>query len=89
MKNYHSSYFVDVTVDEKTKTACLSDSMRSRFFVDLTVQSEYDGLKSWLKNVFVRGIPQTLTVFEYEKRGEGCDVENYVVRFLNMPQAES
>lgn len=78
---FHSGYIVDVVVAE---TIALKDSSRSIFYVDPKDKDIVLQFKQWMKNIFLKGIPQTLTVVEYEDRGEDPDMKKFIKKFYNV-----
>lgn len=78
---FHSCYIVDVIVAE---TIILKDSSKIVFYVDPTEKEIIVQFKQWFKELFLKGIPQTLTVVEYEDRGEDPDVKKFVKKFCNI-----
>lgn len=79
-RNFRSCFVVDVQVAEKSAT--LTDSSRNRYTVDLSNDALVDQFKSWLHNVFLKGISQKLTIIEYANIGTPPDIELSVVKFL-------
>ena len=63
-RSYHSSFIVDVSISDTLVT--LTDSTRGRYSVDLTDKEVFGQFMTWLDTVFLKGIPQKLTVFEYK-----------------------
>lgn len=86
VKRFHSCFAVDATVSGAE--AVITDSTRCRWHADLSSEDVRAGFKAWLKGVFLKGVAQTLTVFEYEERGEAPDAENWIVRFHSLPEQQ-
>lgn len=83
-RSFHSCFAVDASVSGAE--AVITDSMRMKWRADLSDEGVKAGFKTWLRNVFLRGVAQTLTVFEYEERGEDPDQENWITKFCNLPE---
>lgn len=83
-RRFHSCFAIDANVTGSE--AVITDSTRCRWHVDLGNAEAQAGFKSWLKGVFLKGVAQTLTVFEYEERGEAPDAENWIIRFCNVSE---
>lgn len=81
-RRFHSCFVTDVQASDKGTV--ITDSTRCRWYV----RTDSDEFKSWLKNVFLKGIAQTLTVFEYVEVGDAPDVEYHIVKFYNVPKQE-
>lgn len=58
-----SRYITDVEIADRYIE--IIDSQHLPYYIDKT-SSAYEDFKNWFKNVFIRGIPQFLTVFEYK-----------------------
>lgn len=82
MKCYRSCYMIDVQWSDKIIT--LTDSSRNRYFVDIAEKPAYESFQKWLTGVFLKGISQTLTVIEYEDRGNDENFEIYIREFMNV-----
>lgn len=82
MKCYRSCYMTDVQWSDKIVT--LTDSNRNRYFVDINEKSAYESFQNWINMVFLKGISQTLTVIEYEDRGNDADFALYIREFINV-----
>ena len=41
--------------------------------------------KTWMEKIFLKGVPQTLTVFEYEDVGTETDFDCRIKKFCNLP----
>lgn len=80
-KKFRSCFAVDVSVG---KNVVITDSMRCRWHVDAGNAETAAGFRLWLKDVFLKGVAQVPTVFEYETRGEAPDAENWVTKFFNV-----
>lgn len=80
-KAYRSTFIVDVQISDTEIR--LQDSGRNFFYIKLSDKTACDSFKQWLKNVFLKGVAQTVSIFEYtvEKRDEG-EVGMYIVKFL-------
>lgn len=76
---YHSCYVVDVR--EEGERWRLTDSTQRAWFVYKADAAEA-GFDRWLRNSFLAGKAGTLTVFEYEDRGDDPDFECVVTSFM-------
>lgn len=83
---FHSCFAVDASKASEAE-AVITDSTNRRWHVDLSDPAAKADFKKWLAGVFLRGVAQTLTVFEYAQRGEGHDAEYWVTRFFLPKQA--
>ena len=81
---FHSCFAINV--DVVGSEAVISDSTRAKWHVDMSDEKVKADFKNWLKNVFLKGVAQTLTVFEYEIRGEDPDQEAWIVKFHALPE---
>lgn len=81
-RRFHSCYIIDVTDEPKYSRIRLTDSTRMSWFVDVNDKDTAESFKSWLSGSFLKGVPNTLTVFEYEDRGDDPDIENYIKKFF-------
>ena len=88
-RKFHSCYVIDIVDETQYKRIRLTDSNRLSWFIDSSDEKIGSEFKNWLKNVFFKGIAGALTIFEYEDHGEAPDIENYVVKFINVPKEES
>ena len=86
IRRFHSCFVVDVQASEDD--IVITDSTRCRWHVKADSTDAVAGFKSWLKNVFLKGVAQTLTVFEYAEVGEQPDAEYQIVKFYNCPKQE-
>lgn len=72
-------------VKVKDKIVILTDSQRMTYYIDSTDMDKSE-FEAWLEGVFLKGISQTLTVFEYVDKGEVGDFEYHIVKFHNVPK---
>ena len=63
-RKFRSCFIVDVNF--KDDIIVLSDNARNKFYVNLNNANLVTQFKTWFKEVFKKGIAQTLTIFEYE-----------------------
>lgn len=82
---FHSCFVVDVKCSGST--AKLIDSTKTTWNVDLSDGDLAQQFKKWLESVFLKGVAQTLTVFEYEDRSAEMDFEFWVKKFCSSTQA--
>lgn len=85
-RSYHSSFIVDVSIRDTLVT--LTDSTRGRYSVDLTDKEVFEQFKTWFHTVFLKGIPQHLTVFEYKDVGKDADFDFWITKFCNLKREE-
>lgn len=81
-KKFRSCFAVDVSAG--VGDVVITDSARCRWHVDTGNEEAASGFRSWLKDVFLKGVAQVPTVFEYETRGEPPDAENWILKFFNV-----
>lgn len=82
---FRSCFVTDVQVMQGR--AVLSDSAGRQYFVDLEDDSLKKQFASWFKQVFCKGVAQTLTIFSYETRDiSECETEMHVTKFMNVMQ---
>lgn len=88
MKKYYKSCFiVEVAIVENIVT--LTDSSHNRYFMNIKDNNKITDFKNWFKNVFAKGIAQTLTIFEYELIDlSQCETEIHIIKFLNKTDTE-
>lgn len=63
-KKFRSCFIVDVQF--KDDFIVLADNARNKYYVDLKNKELVKQFKVWFKDVFTKGIAQTLTIFEYD-----------------------
>ena len=63
-RKFRSCFIVDVNF--KNDYVILSDNARNKFYVNLKNANLVAQFKTWFKEVFTKGVAQTLTIFEYE-----------------------
>lgn len=81
-RNFRSCYVVDVqTSPDQT---ILTDSSRNRYYVNMSSSELKDQFKTWFKNVFLKGVSQRLTVFEYCQSGNHPDIQIDIVKFITL-----
>lgn len=61
---FRSCFIVDVNF--KNDYVILSDNARNKLYVNLKNANLVAQFKTWFKEVFTKGVAQTLTIFEYE-----------------------
>lgn len=83
-RRFHSCFVVDVQASEKD--IVIVDSTRCRWHVKMDSADAMAEFKVWLKSVFLKGVAQTLTVFEYVEVGGEPDTEYQIVKFYNCPK---
>lgn len=82
---FRSCFVTDVQVMQRR--AVLSDSASRQYLVDLEDDSLKKQFACWFKQVFCRGVAQTLTIFSYETRDVSeCETELHVTKFMNAMQ---
>lgn len=83
-RNFHSCFVVDVKCHGTTVT--LTDSTRGLWNIDLKNEDMSIQFKNWMEKIFLKGIPQSLTVFEYEDRSaNSVDFDFWIKKFCNIP----
>ena len=84
MRRFHSCFIIDVKCHGTS--AILTDSTRGSWSVDLTDVNIANQFKEWMEKIFLKGVPQSLTVFEYEDRAEtSMDFDFWIKKFCNLP----
>lgn len=67
----------------------LKDSARGSWNLDLSDKDLAIQFKIWMEIIFLKGIPQALTVFEYENRSEDeSDFDFWIKKFCNLPSKD-
>lgn len=85
IKCYRSCFIVDVKIDDERNRAILTDSVRNRFFVDLSDKSIKKSFDAWLTHVFLDSKTQTPTIFEYvETTIDECEIQLNIILFKNV-----
>lgn len=84
-KAYHSCFLVDVKIQRDF--IILEDTGRNTYYVDRADQIASDSFKVWFKTVFMFGVAQTISIFEYETKPieEGLS-GMFIKKFLNLNQ---
>ena len=79
-KRFWSCFVCGVEIDDKFVT--LEDTARNQFFIDRANASKETLLefKDWFNNVYMKGIPKTMTIIDYSI-GENADGE--AVKLVN------
>ena len=87
---FRSCFVIDVKIvaSGSAKFVTLLDSTNRIWHVDMQNEECAAGFKAWLKDTFLAGVAQTLTVFEYEIRGVSPDNENWIVKFFSRRPAQ-
>ena len=85
-RRFHSCFVVDVQASEND--IVITDSTRCRWHVKMDSAEAKAEFKAWLKSVFLKGVAQTLTVFEYVEAGYEPDVEYQIVKFYNCQKQD-
>lgn len=81
-KHFASRYITDVSIEEKY--VVLKDSSRGTYYIDAENSAAISQFKTWLKDVFAKGISGTLTVFEYSKHEHDGEMMLVIERFVNV-----
>lgn len=82
-RNFHSCFVVDVKCHGTTAT--LTDSSRGSWNIDLKNEDMTVQFKNWMEKIFLKGISQSLTVFEYEDRStNSVDFDFWIKKFCNI-----
>jgi hypothetical protein len=77
---YRSCYIVDIII--KNDNIQLSDSV-GRNYIVANSEIALESYKKWFNNVFLKGIAQTLTIFEYIIVDiSECEMELHITKFL-------
>ena len=79
-QHFASRYIVDVSIEENYIQ--LGDSSRAKYYIDRCDKNVIAQFKTWFANVFSKGIPGTLTIFEYEKVSNDGQVDLVIKKFL-------
>ena len=81
---FHSCYVTDVKTSGHIVE--IKDSARGVWSLDLNEDPSLAlQFKTWMEKIFLKGVPQTLTVFEYEEVGDDIDFCRRVKKFCNLP----
>lgn len=81
---FHSSYVTDVKTEGTI--AQIVDSGKRSWNLDLSNHDLANEFKIWMSKIFLKGLPQTLTVFEYEDRSvDSTDFDFWIKKFCNLP----
>ena len=84
---FHSCFVTDVKTEGMVVQ--FKDSARGSWNLDLSDKDLAIQFKTWMEKVFLKGIPQTLTVFEYENCSEDeNDFDFWIKKFCNLPSKE-
>ena len=84
-KAYHSCFLTDVQIAEDEIR--ILDSYRNPYYIKLSDKESLASFKSWFKKVFLKGIAQSVSVFEYRlEHREECEVGTYIVKFFNVSE---
>lgn len=81
-KRYRSRYIVEV-VAEKTYYE-LIDSSGERYYINKTDEFVVNEFRCWFRNIFIKGIPQYLTVLQYKQVEHDGQIDNIVEQFVNL-----
>lgn len=81
---FHSCYVTDVKTSGHMVE--IKDSARGVWRLDLNEDPSLAvQFKIWMEKIFLKGVPQTLTVFEYEDVGTETDFDCRIKKFCNLP----
>jgi hypothetical protein len=84
---FHSCFVTDVKTEGTVVQ--LKDSARGFWNLDLSDKDLAIQFKTWMEKVFLKGVPQTLTVFEYVNRSKDeVDFDFWIKKFCNIPTNE-
>jgi len=88
LRSYASRYIVDVAIEKSFIE--IGDSSRGKYYIDKADVATVEQFKKWFKNIFAKGIPGKLTVFELKKVEHDGQIDCVITKFLNidMPTAE-
>lgn len=86
-QHFASRYIVDVSIEESYIQ--LGDSSRAKYYIDRQNTELVKQFKSWFQNVFSKGIPGTLTIFEYSKHPDDGQTNLVIERFLKTEGTET
>ena len=80
-RKFRSCFIVDVNF--KDDYVILTDNARNKFYVSLKNANLVAQFKTWFKEIFTKGIAQTLTIFEYELVDVSeCETKTVVKNFV-------
>ena len=85
-KNYASRYIVDVEIQPTYVE--LGDPSRAKYYIDRSDAKLMEKFKHWFKSVFQKGVPGSLTVFEYAKHEVDGEIKKVIKDFLNLKADE-
>lgn len=81
--HFRSCFIVNVDFYPSKKEVILTDSMQNQYYIDVTCEEVYSQFKQWFKNVFTKGVSQTLTVLQYSMQDiSECEVKLTVDKIL-------
>lgn len=81
-KHFASRYITDVTIEDSY--VLLRDSSRGTYYIDVQNAEAISQFKTWLKDVFAKGVSGTLTVFEYSKHQIEGEIAYAIEHFVNV-----
>lgn len=83
LKAYHSCFLTDVKIAKDLIT--IEDSYKNVYYVETSNVEASNSFKIWFKQVFMKGIAQTVSIFQYEIKPieEGIS-GTFITKFLNL-----
>lgn len=82
---FKSCYIIEVIVDKNYIT--LIDTTQTRYYINTNNKNILSQFKSWFNEIFLKGISQTLTIFQYELADVSeCETKMLIVKFLRKTQ---
>lgn len=82
-KAYHSCFLTDVQISDDLIR--IMDSSKNAYYVNMQEKESVQSFKLWFKQIFLKALPQSVTVFEYEIRKiDDGETGVFIIKFLNV-----
>lgn len=81
-KRIRSRYITEVVFENSYIE--LIDSNGASYYMDIAAAKENSSFKNWFNNIFSKGIPQQLVVFEYERKEHDGQIDLIITKFINV-----
>lgn len=87
IKAYHSCFLTDVKIAKDM--IIVEDSYKNRYYVETDNAEAVGSFKTWFKQVFMKGIAQTISIFQYEIKPIEEGISGmFIVKFMNLDNTQ-
>lgn len=83
IKAFHSCFLTDVKITKEVVK--IEDSYKNPYYVDASDKEAFESFKQWFKQVFMKGVAQTVSLFSYEIKPIEEGISGmFITKFLNL-----